>query len=294
MYTGPARIAHRGNVKYAPENTWTAILEAVLSGSEGIEVDLRRTKDGRIVVTHDGNTKRMTCRERGHFFEIQLSETTWDDLHGLTIPFANHLMPRLDQCPENEAELLELIETIQMDSHKDYNFRDHFQNDRRQERFLLLEEMLKRLQNRFWTGLLELELKDTGLMPELDRILRNYDLPGPLYLMSGSEEIILEIQDFYRNRKKPEKVGLAANIKHLNEEWKSRINTMDLAQIGLNAWLFGKEDVDFAQSRGIRVFSNLGDTHSWWKVLQTLGIAGFKTNHVDEYTKWWSCHYEKL
>lgn len=56
----PQVIAHRGASHDAPENTRAAFDEAWAQGADGIELDIWITKDGRIVVSHDGTTKRTT------------------------------------------------------------------------------------------------------------------------------------------------------------------------------------------------------------------------------------------
>ena len=55
---------------------------------------------------------------------------------------------------------------------------------------------------------------------------------------------------------------------------------MDLYEAGLNAGTFGRKEVEFLHARGIRVFSNLGDTPSWWAEMDRLGVDGFKTNCI--------------
>ena len=46
-------IAHRGASRIAPENTVAAFEAAVRLGAHGIELDVRRTADGALVVHHD-------------------------------------------------------------------------------------------------------------------------------------------------------------------------------------------------------------------------------------------------
>lgn len=45
--------AHRGASAYAPENTMAAFKKAFQIGTNGIELDLQKTKDGKIVIFHD-------------------------------------------------------------------------------------------------------------------------------------------------------------------------------------------------------------------------------------------------
>ncbi len=47
--------AHRGASADAPENTVAAFAEAVRQGADGVELDVRRTADGMLVVHHDAS-----------------------------------------------------------------------------------------------------------------------------------------------------------------------------------------------------------------------------------------------
>jgi glycerophosphoryl diester phosphodiesterase len=59
-HAGPATVtAHRGVHGRAPENTAAAIRETIAAGAQGAEVDVQLSKDGVLVVTHDGDFSRM-------------------------------------------------------------------------------------------------------------------------------------------------------------------------------------------------------------------------------------------
>lgn len=45
--------AHRGASEYAPENTKSAFYLALIQGANGIETDVRRSKDGELILFHD-------------------------------------------------------------------------------------------------------------------------------------------------------------------------------------------------------------------------------------------------
>ena len=49
----PLIIAHRGDATSAPENTIPAFKKALNLGADGIELDVRLTKDRELVVFHD-------------------------------------------------------------------------------------------------------------------------------------------------------------------------------------------------------------------------------------------------
>lgn len=71
--------AHRGASEYYPENTLISFCHGLLMGANGIETDLRRTKDGVIVLFHDKTLKRV-CGEEG-----SVSDYTWEELQKFTV-----------------------------------------------------------------------------------------------------------------------------------------------------------------------------------------------------------------
>ena len=57
--SAPVLVAHRGAPRGAAgENTIRAFREAAASGADGVELDVRGTKDGRIAVIHDAEVLR--------------------------------------------------------------------------------------------------------------------------------------------------------------------------------------------------------------------------------------------
>lgn len=52
--------AHRGESKNAPENTIPAIEMAIEDGADYVEIDVRLTADGQVILMHDADTKRTT------------------------------------------------------------------------------------------------------------------------------------------------------------------------------------------------------------------------------------------
>lgn len=58
----PKIIAHRGASALAPENTLAAFRRAIADSAEGIEFDVRLTKDDVPVVIHDADLKRVGAR----------------------------------------------------------------------------------------------------------------------------------------------------------------------------------------------------------------------------------------
>ena len=65
--------SHRGESKYAPENTMSAFYLAALVNSDGIEADIRKTKDNKLVLIHDKTIDR-TSNNSGKVCEYTLDE----------------------------------------------------------------------------------------------------------------------------------------------------------------------------------------------------------------------------
>src|SRR5579862_7712331 len=56
----PICYAHRGARAYLPENTLLAFALGLELGAEGIECDVQRTREGELVILHDGTLDRTT------------------------------------------------------------------------------------------------------------------------------------------------------------------------------------------------------------------------------------------
>lgn len=56
----PQVIAQRGASSLAPENTLAAFVTAIKIGADCIELDIQRTKDGRLACIHEDTVNRTT------------------------------------------------------------------------------------------------------------------------------------------------------------------------------------------------------------------------------------------
>lgn len=90
-------IAHRGASHDAPENTVAAFQEAWRQNADAAELDVYLTKDGKLIVIHDANTKRTT----GH--DGKVADMTLADLRKLDAGrwkgerFAGQRLPTLEE-----------------------------------------------------------------------------------------------------------------------------------------------------------------------------------------------------
>ncbi|MDR7544270.1 MAG: glycerophosphodiester phosphodiesterase family protein [Armatimonadota bacterium] len=97
------RMAHRGASAYAPENTIPAFELACAQGADALELDVRLTRDGEVVVIHDARVDRTTDG-RG-----DVAEMTWRELQTLDAgvrfgdAFRGTRIPRLREVLERFA-----------------------------------------------------------------------------------------------------------------------------------------------------------------------------------------------
>lgn len=72
-WPGVVVVGHRGTVKFAPENTLAGFNKAIELGADLIEMDVRETKDGHLVIMHDVSVARTT-EGRGNVAELTLEQ----------------------------------------------------------------------------------------------------------------------------------------------------------------------------------------------------------------------------
>ena len=89
--------AHRGASSSAPENTIPAIEAAIAEGADYVEIDVRLTSDGEIVLMHDPTTKRTAG------VNLKVCDSTYEELLQLDVgsyyseEFAGTYIPTLEE-----------------------------------------------------------------------------------------------------------------------------------------------------------------------------------------------------
>lgn len=128
-------IAHRGFSSAAPENTIAAFRKAVDAGADYFELDVHRSRDGKLIVIHDHTLNRVSSSgDTGkvadmNFREIRKVRAGYSKKFGET--FKNERIPTLKQAlrvakgrirvcvevkaPEIEAAVLKTIRDLKMD-----------------------------------------------------------------------------------------------------------------------------------------------------------------------------------
>jgi glycerophosphoryl diester phosphodiesterase len=81
----PLIIAHRGASAVAPENTTAAFKAAIAAGADGIEFDVRLSRDGVPVVIHDDTLRRT------HGMRRRVGDMTLNELNTVDVPSVEQL-----------------------------------------------------------------------------------------------------------------------------------------------------------------------------------------------------------
>lgn len=189
-------IAHRGSSYKAPESTLPAVKKAVESGVDYIELDVQRTKDGKLVIFHDNNLLRLTNAKKifpdrenyelqnftlkelrllnyGSWFNVKFPERSNDAYSRLTIMTLEQVLEFVDPVETGVGLALELkssylYEGIEKEITEMLSEKEIFENENKAPYILFLSfspATLKRL---------------SALRPESPRILltkRNFVSP---------------------------------------------------------------------------------------------------------------------
>ena len=95
-------IAHRGASHEAPENTLASVRLGWAQGADAVEVDVRQSRDGHIVVIHDAHTRPTAGVTR------RVRAETLDELRALEVGRWKHRRHAGEKIPT----LAEVIETV--------------------------------------------------------------------------------------------------------------------------------------------------------------------------------------
>ena len=90
--------AHRGSAKAAPENSLSAIRQAIVDGADYVEIDVQETSDGGLVLIHDADLARVAGVPR-RVTEMTLAEVKEAEIGSRFDPqFTGERIPTLDEA----------------------------------------------------------------------------------------------------------------------------------------------------------------------------------------------------
>jgi glycerophosphoryl diester phosphodiesterase len=95
--------AHRGNAGEHPENTIPAFRSAIELGADWVELDVFRTRDGKLVISHDRTTGRVGDKD------LVVPESTYEELRAVDVAtgFRREQGRSIKECPRHSLPLLE-------------------------------------------------------------------------------------------------------------------------------------------------------------------------------------------
>src|SRR5512145_1023455 len=93
----PVIFAHRGASAHAPENTLAAFELAIAQQADAVELDVKLTADGQVIVFHDSTVDRTT-NGHGKVQDMTLAELKALDAGSfLGSQFAGEKIPTLEE-----------------------------------------------------------------------------------------------------------------------------------------------------------------------------------------------------
>lgn len=206
------KIGHRGARAYEPENTIRSFKRALELGVNAIELDVRRTKDGELVVIHDAEVDRTT-NGKGLVSELTLKEVKELSAEkGEKIPTLEEALDFIDRKAKILVELKEVgVEGRVLDIIRVKNLEDNVII------ISFYEEALKRvreLSDRVKTGLIYVRHKDpvgAALSLKAQYLLPMYKLVYPSLVKRAHEnglKIIVWTINTFEEAEKYAKMGV--------------------------------------------------------------------------------------
>lgn len=245
----PLIIAHRGASAYTAENTIDAFALAIRQGANVLEMDVRQTSDGVIIIRHGTALRR-----------------------------------RLRRFLVRKVTLAKLMELTGGN-------------------VTLLEDVIQRFSKK---AILDLDIKDKQLIPQLVQLIRRYHLKKEHYLIDSSKASILEQVRMYlpqarlvlsyalsdntdlSKRKMLQRViaTLSRSVNHiLPIRFKRRAVKKKFYGVSLPYSFVYKKLVDYFHSHGLYVYAWPPEGERTLKRLIRLGVDGIKTPRPDLLSK---------
>lgn len=210
--------AHRGNSGEHPENTLPALQSGIDAGADWIEIDILRTRDGKLVVIHDLTTGRVGDQN------LEVAETDYADLLKVDVAteFRQGHKKSLDECPRQRIPLLtEVIELVKRQRRTRVSIQPKM--DCVEDAVELIREMNAEAWVGFNDGNLHYMSEVKQLAPEIpvfwDR--GNSDLSADIHTAreNGFEALVLNHKVLTREKVKLiQEAGLKAGVWTVNDE----------------------------------------------------------------------------
>ena len=110
----PFLFGHRGSPTYITENTVSSFEKAIKQGVDGLEFDIRLSRDRKIIIFHDRNLKRLTGKNQ------QIKNLTAKELKEINLD-QNEQIPLLEEI----IPLIEKTKAVNIEIKSDGIFKGH-------------------------------------------------------------------------------------------------------------------------------------------------------------------------
>lgn len=226
--------AHRGGHNDFPENSLAAIDEAIRVGAQIVELDVRETKDGVLVMMHDKTVDRTTTGKG------DVDSYLYSELQELFL--THNGQPTSHRIPTFEEALLQTKGNILMD----IDFKaEKFETAKR------VYELISRL----------------GMDEQVLFFLYDYKEMSKLYKLNPAIKIMpraYNMKDLY----KIVQMNLT-NIIHIDNSFINNIELETLRDKGIRFWANTLGDVDRAAAGDIQHYNNFFDKMKYVSIVQT-------------------------
>jgi len=118
-------IGHRGSGGDVPENTLKSFAAAIKDGANAVELDVRKTKDNKLVVFHNEKVDKLT-KVKGYVNNFTLEELKKLDIMGEKIPTLEEALDFIDSKVSNilieikevgtEEKILDIVKKKKLES----------------------------------------------------------------------------------------------------------------------------------------------------------------------------------
>lgn len=115
----PILVAHRAGSTFAPENTISALENAIDNGADQAEIDVQQLRDGTLIVMHDTNFKRTTG------VDLNVWDADYSEIQTLNAGayfsyiYKNEAIPTLEQMLQTAKGRINLMIKLKINGHEE-------------------------------------------------------------------------------------------------------------------------------------------------------------------------------
>lgn len=111
-------VAHRAGAQFAPENTFSALKNAININADSAEIDVQQLKDGTLIIMHDNNFKRTTGVNK-FVWDVGYNEVkNYDAGSWFSYEYKNEPVPLLEDMLIGAKDKIGLMIEVKLSGHE--------------------------------------------------------------------------------------------------------------------------------------------------------------------------------